>query len=174
MDNIKIYENSLDEELRNYLYLDSILKIKNPDFYGWKTNYSWHSGIIGSSHVALSRAYDLDTKILILNNLIKNNIIPESDPINYAVLNYAWTKLSYIPWHNDSNSKQTITIYLNDNWDEDWGGLFLYKDNGEIKGISPKPNRCVKNTGDLMHTVTPVYLNAPGCRVTVQIFSDVI
>jgi Rps23 Pro-64 3,4-dihydroxylase Tpa1-like proline 4-hydroxylase len=173
MNKIQIYENGLDEDFRKELYLDAVFKIKDPAFYGWKTNYSWNNKIIDASHVVLSREYDEITKLKILENLIKNQIINVEDNLNYTVLNYAWTKLSYIPWHNDGSSYQTITIYLNDVWDENWGGIYLYNDDGLIKGIIPSPNRCVKNVSDLMHTVTPVNLNAPGCRITIQIFATI-
>ncbi len=41
-----------------------------------------------------------------------------------GVLFYIWVRGSYIPFHNDENFKAASSIYLNDFWDADDGGLF--------------------------------------------------
>lgn len=50
-----------------------------------------------------------------------------------------WHKLSFIPWHSDKDSYDAVrfaaTLYLNKEWDDNWGGLFLYK-----KTIAFMPN----------------------------------
>ena len=67
---------------------------------------------------------------------------------------------SSILWHNDSNWKYGITYYLNDMWDNNWGGELLLNDgenipNGYGEWISPSPNRIVFVKAPLYHRTTP-------------------
>jgi len=104
-----------------------------------------------------------------LTQLIKKEIVSTLD---YAVMIYAWTKYSYIPWHNDDRSESAITIFLNNRWEEDWGGLFLYKnENEQILGITPTFNMAVRNKGNVPHAVTMITPDAETLRLTLQIFS---
>jgi Rps23 Pro-64 3,4-dihydroxylase Tpa1-like proline 4-hydroxylase len=105
---------------------------------------------------------------MILDALITAGIV-EHD--RYAVMNYAWTRLSYIPWHNDGHRSEALTIYLNDVWEKDWGGLFLYEDDeGSLRGFVPSFNCGLKNRSNVKHSTTPVTLDAPEPRFTVQLF----
>jgi Rps23 Pro-64 3,4-dihydroxylase Tpa1-like proline 4-hydroxylase len=82
---------------------------------------------------------------------------------------YYWTPGSHIPWHNDGNYNGGITVYLNKAWDEDWGGIFLYKDGDMINGFYPKSNRCIMQCGGIPHSVAPTSKNSD-VRLTIQIF----
>jgi Rps23 Pro-64 3,4-dihydroxylase Tpa1-like proline 4-hydroxylase len=82
---------------------------------------------------------------------------------------YYWTRLSYIPWHDDENHTGALTVYLNEEWDEDWGGYFLYKEDETIKAILPKKNFALLQQGGIKHATTPVHLNG-GIRFTIQTF----
>jgi Rps23 Pro-64 3,4-dihydroxylase Tpa1-like proline 4-hydroxylase len=82
---------------------------------------------------------------------------------------YFWTKLSYIPWHDDTQADSALTIYLNDYWDQDWGGYFMFKLNNEIKAIKPDRNLGVIQTGNVSHSVSTVNLDAD-LRITLQAF----
>jgi Rps23 Pro-64 3,4-dihydroxylase Tpa1-like proline 4-hydroxylase len=78
---------------------------------------------------------------------------------------------SGINWHDDSPHKASATIYLNDSWHYENGGLFLYEnpDNKEeFIGFSPKYNQCILIDPPLNHCVTRVIGGQP--RVTIQIF----
>jgi hypothetical protein len=62
-----------------------------------------------------------------------------------------------------------ITIYLNKSWDEDWGGIFLYKDGNTTNGFYPKPNRCIMQCNDIPYSVAPTSKTSD-VRLTIQIF----
>ena len=133
-----------------------------------RSNFHWSQHIRQSSAAVLVRDYDEVLSRLILDALLKSGIV-EHD--RYAVMSYAWTRLSYIPWHNDANHSEALTIYLNDVWEKDWGGLFLYEDeDGSIRGFAPAFNCGLKNRSNVLHATTPVTLDAPEPRFSIQIF----
>ena len=106
---------------------------------------------------------------LILQQLIDRAVITHR---NYSVMNYAWTQLSYIPWHSDDHREQAITVYLNHPWDMNWGGLFLYRTpDRQIRGYAPRFNCGVRNSDKLEHSTTPVMFDAPEPRFTIQLFA---
>lgn len=80
-------------------------------------------------------------------------------------------RLSYIPWHSDDNYILAITCYLNETWDKDYGGYFLYEDSTEycIKAIPPQRNIGLIYEPPLMHAVALCNIGAP-LRESLQIF----
>jgi len=76
---------------------------------------------------------------------------------------------SYVNWHTDK-TPVGISIYLNDFWDRDWGGLFLYDDGSGIKGIKPEFNMAVVASSGIPHCVSPVSLISGEHRYSIQIF----
>jgi hypothetical protein len=82
---------------------------------------------------------------------------------------YVWNNLSYIPFHNDGNYCMASTIYLNETWSEDDGGLFLYKTNKDIKAIVPEFNKCIINKNNIIHGTTLTTTVSP-YRETLQLF----
>lgn len=165
---IKFYENALDPELCSALYNHSVARIRDPDST-WRTNHWWEHDIVKESHTVLVYNYSDDEANTIMESLIRNGVI---DDKNYTVMNYVWTKGSYIPWHMDGHVTEGITVYLNKVWDDDWGGFFLYREQSTDKhltGIIPKFNMASKNFGKIEHTVTTINPLAEN-RVTLQIF----
>jgi len=165
---VVIHTDVLPASLCNELYEDTLKTLKEPKDQ-WCSNFMWAQGIVKASHSVLVRSYPENIKQLILNNLIRKGFISHS---KYCVMNYAWTRLSYIPWHNDDGYADAITIYLNPVWDKDWGGYFLYlaDEPGYVKGYIPTFNTAVFNKANAPHCTTPVSLDAPVVRATVQIF----
>jgi len=90
--------------------------------------------------------------------------------VGSEIMFYYWTRHSYIPWHNDGSHPYALSIYLNEHWDKDFGGIFLYKESEEdIRGIMPKRNLAVLQKGGMMHCTTPV--NHDGyIRKSIQVF----
>jgi hypothetical protein len=78
---------------------------------------------------------------------------------------------SYIPWHSDNNHKGSLTIYLNQDWDIDTGGYFMFdhKDTNEIYAISPKKNAAIELSGIIKHTVSQTTKTSE-IRKTIQVF----
>lgn len=144
--------------------------------YVWKTNYSWPSQIVNASHPVIVRELDQHNTKKVLDFLYDKQIIRDK---NFYVMNYMWTKLSYIPWHDDHHVKRAMTLYLNPEWKDDWGGMYLYGNPGapygnvgKFQGFIPKFNSVVRNDNHTLHHVTPISLDVPVPRCTLQFFSD--
>jgi hypothetical protein len=134
-----------------------------------RSNFHWEEGIRKSSAAVLVRDIEPVLSGLVLDKLLERGVIEHR---GYHVMNYAWTRLSYIPWHDDGHVGDAVTIYLNDVWEPDWGGLFLYKNRADqIFGHAPSFNCGLRNKGTLPHATTPVSLDAPEPRFTLQLFS---
>lgn len=156
---IQIVENVLDINLIQEIK-DSV---KNTEQI--RVNYkSWGHYIVHSSAPVLIVDLNKD-----LTDKIKNTSKLNLKNSNIGAAYYGWTKLSYIPWHNDVGKKKAITIYVNDNWEDDWGGYFAYKDGIDIRCIKPEFNKAVILEGGIWHTVFSTNINAP-MRETIQIF----
>lgn len=85
-----------------------------------------------------------------------------------------WTNGSGINWHHDdaSDGRIAATIYLNEYWNMNWGGLFLYQSN-EMRSwgwINPHYNRCVWFKSPLWHSVSLISKAAPYPRLSIQLF----
>ena len=172
MKKIKIYENFLEE--------DFILELKK-NVYGkvgeenWFSSLAWHESIRKSSSLVVIKVLDKDKYIY---NYIKKkyqNLFPEfkNKKLKLKINYYVWPKLSYIPFHKDTGHLIASTIYLNENWNEDYGGLFLYKEKNEIKAVAPKYNLALVNFANISHGTSLTTLDAP-YRETIQIFFDEI
>jgi 2-oxoglutarate-Fe(II)-dependent oxygenase superfamily protein len=98
--------------------------------------------------------------------------INESNPDQSSIcLTYVWTPHSYIPAHSDGKHRKTITIYCNEFWGSERGGILQWF-NAEKKTweeLVPTCGTVVFNDKDEVHTTTPV--QPPGnFRVSLQIF----
>lgn len=168
MSQIQFFENVFEERFCTFLLANARARLSDSSEFA-RSNFHWMPSIRNASAAVLVRDYDEKLARLILDALLTRQII---DNDRYGVMNYAWTKLSYIPWHHDQTHTDALTIYLNDNWDMDWGGLFLFKENdGPIQGFAPRFNCAVKNSANVAHCTTPVNLDAPEPRFTIQLFS---
>lgn len=91
---------------------------------------------------------------------------------NIGIMHYLWHPLSGINVHNDSNFIFGATIYLNEEWNINWGGLLVSQDNtGTLHTHYPHFNSLVINDQREVHTVTTVSPSAPYLRHTIQIFA---
>jgi hypothetical protein len=120
-------------------------------------------------------------RTILLQTLIANNILnPEVLNNNEDMLRYHVCKAPYHSvWHLDGLYKEAnildfigITLFLNEQWNPNDGGLFVYKDNkDDTKGkfIEPKGNRIIINYNDLLHAVTSI-TNTKIIRYSLQMF----
>lgn len=167
MPTIQFFENIFEERFCTFLLNNARDQLSQGNSFS-RSNFHWNPDIRNSSAVVLVRDYDQAISTIILSEATKAGLVEHS---NYQVMNYAWTRLSYIPWHNDGRHSEAITIYLNHEWDRDWGGLFLYEDDHRsLRACAPRFNCGLKNSGKVQHSTTPVSLDAPEPRFTVQIF----
>ena len=158
---------------KNFLNLTTINKITeyvndSVDQYKWTSNLFWNKRIIkGSAQVSILKL-DENLEKEILEKIYKEN--KKFKNYNIKIVFYIWHNFSYIPFHNDGMYEFGATVYLNEVWEEDWGGLFLYKENNKNKFIIPEFNNCVFNFNKTDHAVSMITAEAP-YRTTLQIFA---
>lgn len=156
----------------NFLSLELIKNIKNY-VYGQKTHSSnfvrWRQNVIGSSSAVM--VFDLPDTYANEITKVASEKFGLTQVKDLGVMYYAWTRLSYIPWHNDFHANSGITIYLNEVWHKDWGGYFAYENDEKIECIKPSFNKAIKVTMPTYHTVFSTTIDAP-VRETIQIFIE--
>jgi hypothetical protein len=165
---VSIYENFLENNLLEecIMYSNSI-ENKFEDGNIFKKNVSlWDKYVVEDSNIVyvnfLNNESNLHKKIF---SLFKKNFYIEIKCVNF----YNWTQGRHIPWHNDSGHTGGITIYLNEDWDINHGGLFLFKTDETINAIVPKKNRAIIQLGGVPHSVSATTQNS-AMRKTIQIF----
>jgi len=167
---MKIINNVLTESLFKMCKGELRSKV-NKDC--WRTSFLlWdpflHTGVTGSC-----MSNNVSDK---LNELIHKQIrsyLPEHDRIQCIF--HLWQPLSGIAGHNDSHMKFGATIYLNDNWDPNAGGWFIWEDeetkqSGIYKTLVPTRNMMVLNDNKEMHWVTPISPITSDMRYSIQIW----
>lgn len=164
MDRISIYYGVLSKDLIDKIKAFSFSKKEH------RVNLtSWTSAVTGFSGAIM--LFDLSQE---LQDEVKKQI---ETILNLPKAEFVWEivytlggRLSFIPWHDDGDYIRACTIYLNESWDKDWAGMFVYEDGPkEIKAIYPEYNKCVVMYPPIMHTTTMPSINAP-LRESLQIF----
>ena len=164
---IQVFENFLPEALYRECNDYSLNAYVSGD-HAFKTNYHWHPYMVQDSAPVLIH----DMKEGELYEKVRDHVEGVTGrKIAKWWMFYYWTRYSFSPWHNDDNHHGGMTIYLNDHWDPNWGGAFLWHEAEEIKALYPSPNRAVLQTGGIAHTVIPVTF-AGNVRRTIQLFLD--
>ena len=155
---MKIIKNVLTKETldKTRLHLQ-----KNIGAYKWSSSeILWNPGLrIGTTGSTLVQ----ETPEL-------NKVLPEYEDIN---INYhLWQRGSGISAHSDNDYRFGATLYLNEEWHVNFGGLFVWqpKDEDTMRAIIPEENMLVINDNSETHMVTPVSMEATQYRVTLQIW----
>ena len=166
MEKIEIFEN--------FLELDFIKTLKNKVHNEitnsvWRSNIAWAEGIKKSSAPILINVLDNDKYIYDYFRNKYDNMFTELKDKEIVINYFLFPRLSYIPFHNDNSHVFASTIYLNEYWHEDYGGLFLYKEKNEMKAIVPKFNLALTNPSNISHGTSLTTIDAP-YRETIQIF----
>lgn len=162
------FESLFSEEL--YLevkeYVDDLFKTKSTLF---TTNLFWDRDLKNTS--TMIARYDFEKNDIEIYKKIKTEIekrIPYY--VNTCVL-HVLPNLSYITWHSDPHYKAALTVYLNENWDNDWGGFLMYEEDNIIKAIKPEKNLAILQENHISHCVTTVNIGAD-YRLSLQFFLD--
>ena len=87
---------------------------------------------------------------------------------------YVWEKNSGISFHGDEKYLFDATIYLNEDWNPDFGGGLVWeveetKSTGIYHCFFPKKGAIAINERGSKHQVSIVSPNAPDSRKTIQI-----
>jgi len=163
---LNISENVLSQEL-----LHKLLMFTREGRSPSKVNFfNWTPDLNMSSNAIFLFFIEDDLKQTLLEELLAKKIFSKVPKVWGASV-YLMSRMSYVTWHNDSNHKFSCTIYINQDWNENHGGYFMYELNDEIRAIKPNFNSCVYFDTPLKHTTTLTALNAP-FRESIQIFVD--
>jgi hypothetical protein len=167
MSPLKIYESVFNAELLEKLFAFS--RVGN---HPSRVNFfNWNPSIVQSSNAIFFFDLSDELKEEVIAQLINKDVI-QSKPKKFAANIALYSRQSFIPWHDDRNHLFSITVYLNKEWNVDWGGYFAYEDTDlSLKVIPPFYNNCIAFNAPLNHSVFLTNLNAP-FRESLQIFID--
>lgn len=113
----------------------------------------------------------------IINQKIKDGIIkhfPELCDKDTEIRSqyFQWEHGSGISTHHDHLFKFVATLYLNKEWKDDYGGIFMWRDaNNQLHAQCPEYNAIIMDTDTSPHLVTPVTYASPESRLTIQILA---
>jgi len=131
------------------------------------TNSLWDPSLVNqSSEVFISKLHVKHILYEKITDEIKKHI-----PFKYKTCRIAfffWPKNSYLTWHLDLYRAGAVTIYLNDDWHMNDGGLYLYKNGDIINAVVPEKNLAVISDYKVFHGTSCVVENK--IRRTIQIF----
>ena len=159
--------------LHDCLPVNLISEISNcaRDVKKHRTNLtSWPSNVVGSSGTILIFDIENDSELF---SKLKTALLPivgqEFGDKEWIFTFALGSYLSFIPWHDDDNHLKSMTIYLNEAWDKNWGGYFLYESEDGVRAELPTFNKGILFTPPLEHSTTIPSLNAP-LRMALQLF----
>ena len=134
-----------------------------------RTNFtSWNQAIVRNSNAVL--VYDLSGELKDRITAELRNRIPDLNNFEFLhPMYYKWMPGSYIPWHSDFSWKFGVTVYLNEVWNENWGGYFAYKTGNDVWCVKPEFNCATRIHTPIEHTVFSTTPDAPA-RNTIQVF----
>ena len=91
---------------------------------------------------------------------------------NYSAMYYEGYGQCGLNWHTDMAYTASASIYLNDDWDDNYGGYFVFRmDGGNKLGTVVRPDLgvAVFQKGKIDHAVTSTRHDAPK-RKSIQVF----
>ena len=166
MQGLDLFEAALDPQLVRLVLRTARGWYADDTFH--RTNADWEEAIVRASQPVLIRDFSGPIGDTIIAMLHQRGVLEHRAS---GLMLYAWTAASYIGWHSDGRHDDAVTVYLNETWDRDWGGLFLYEDaEREIRGVVPRFNLGLRNSAKLLHATTAVTPDAPEPRFTLQLF----
>lgn len=172
---IQEISNFLPEDLarRFYQYGHGIAMggVPQPPQSIW-TNLNWHNSLTSNSSLVLCVRPPKDMEQEIEDFLVKEGILDFTQHKKITDTGMAiniWGRGSFITAHPDANYSKAVTVYLNEDWIYNHGGIFHWQspETQSWYSITPSFNKAVINEGGLLHGITPVQSDF---RITIQIF----
>ena len=179
---VKIYKDFFDLDCLEYIEEQIERSKRTSNLRASYPTINWGPMIIQESAPVL--IYDMVDPDILLKRL--KEIYPTEKNIHLMI--YYWPVGSYVAWHPDDHVEMTATVYMNRYWSRDWGGLFLYEENGKILAEVPEWNKLVLQSPPVPHASTALtksyygppdvdggwaYHNGvPIIRTTIQIFEE--
>lgn len=169
---MKIFKNILSEKLYNDTLEEFVNKLHTQT---WQSSIvTWPNEVIeGITGSCLFSSVSDEISLRI-----------QEEISNLFTIDYNQVKLQYCAWqpysglsvHDDFNHKLGATIYLNENWNPNYGGFFLWKDKNNpeeiYNAVCPTKNMMVVNDDHEQHLVTPVSPLSTDIRATIQLWFD--
>lgn len=165
------------KEVLNYDLIEDVFKYFDFIFdkNAWTSSYQWPKDLIENSsgilvHEILDKNLSEKIKKCVEDKI---QIEFEKNNLKFRCFFQVWGRNSYLNWHDDHHYAYNGTIYLNEDWNIDDGGLFLYMEDDQIYGICPDYNFMVINFSDGLklstpHCVTYISPTAKQKRITIQ------
>lgn len=166
MGSIEKHPNALSFTLLNDIHEHIVANSNN---YIWRQNDIWNEDIVaGSAPIMMTQLDKFEPR---LREEI-GRFIPEVRKMNLWVpfpMFFSMPQHAQIGWHEDY-TPINVSIYLNEYWDKNWGGLFLYMEEENLKGFVPEFNTAVVAKGQIQHHVSMISTAAPVRRYSIQLF----
>lgn len=181
MEDIRIYDNLLEDELRNEL----------EEFF--RKDVSWKYGAYSNTSISIAQPIPHWVKyfhieptndgtpvdevtfeepcIQSLYNKIKEIIEPGSYLLRCYANGYTYGNYANIHTDDFRNGTTTFIFYPMKEWNVDWCGetIFWNRENREItKSVLPKSNRLLMFPSNLWHGARPVSRNCGSLRMTLM------
>ena len=169
MQEVKVIKNFFNnEDLKSIKeYCDDIFDNNNSLF---KASLDWDARLLKSVKSDVLSYLLTETIDNEIYKLIYSMLVSQFDFKIKAIKFHYFLQESNIQWHNDSDHGAGATIYLNQKWNREDGGLFLYqKKNEDISIILPEMNKCIFQSGAVEHATTPTFNHSP-VRKSIQVF----
>ncbi|QFG06320.1 2OG-Fe(II) oxygenase superfamily protein [Synechococcus phage S-SCSM1] len=166
---MQVCTNVLSSELLEHCQKE-IIKLSAEQVWGsshlrWNENIK--DGIVGS---CLQSYVPEKTHEMLVHDLHDEYFSNKSE---YLIQYYIWQPNSGISFHNDSyDGRIGATIYLNETWNQNHGGLFLWYDDHPIvmRAISPQQNMMIISDAEQKHAVTQISPLCDEPRYTIQMW----
>lgn len=165
---MKLFEDVLSTELLEEITTDVYSKLDKgiwaSSILSWPQDVKNHiTGTVNTTDIE----EPLSTKLL----AEVKKYHPYKNENKVFAMYYLMTPNAGISVHSDARQYiWNATIYLNETWDPDWGGLLLWDDGGDyFRGVVPKKNRMILFESNKYHLVTPLSPTAGELRVTIQL-----
>lgn len=182
---MKVFDNQLDPDVCKRICdfaSDQLLSanFKKTPVRMW-SNFAWPQHIVKDSTAVfilvtpqefLSEIQNCLERLSIFNPETDFPFVNEDNPDYCSLcLTYIWTPHSYIPVHSDGKHRKTVTIYCNQSWSAEKGGILQWFDTEKNawQEVVPSCGTVVLNDKDEMHATTPVQTRGE-FRISLQIF----
>lgn len=163
---IKVIDDFLPLEIIHEMHTHVV---SHHDEYSWRPNRIWDPGlVIGSPSIMLMNMGMFSTELFSACSSRVDWIDFSELELPYPVF-YDAPVNSYVNWHTEE-VPLSISIYLTNEWKREWGGLFLYEEDGNINGIVPSFNRAVISGPHVPHCVTTINPTTQSNRYSLQLF----
>lgn len=162
-----VYENFLSEEALKLcdLHREKIIK---REITGW-TNMIWAEGLRKNSSLIFVTSFPEITEYVFDKiSKINSNFYYSQITTNFCI----WGPGSKLNLHNDDLHLFAGTIYLNDDWNPEDGGLFMWRKDeaSDFQVVLPEYNKAIINSNAEAHQVTQLSPASTNLRYTVQIW----